>query len=77
MSAACADHRRRKGQQAVRRELEVLRDVTLAVAERDVVCVVGPSGSGKTTLLRCIALLEEPSEGRVIMNGASISSAGA
>jgi ABC-type polar amino acid transport system ATPase subunit len=30
---------------------------------------VGPSGSGKTTLLRCFALLETPSEGRVIMDG--------
>src|SRR5438270_11689254 len=48
---------------------QVLTRVSLAVAEREVVCSVGPSGSGKTTLLRCLALLEEPSEGRVIMNG--------
>jgi ABC-type polar amino acid transport system ATPase subunit len=48
---------------------QVLTRVTLSVAEREVVCIVGPSGSGKTTLLRCLALLEEPSEGRVIMNG--------
>ena len=44
---------------------QVLTRVSLAVSEREVVCVVGPSGSGKTTLLRCLALLEEPSEGRV------------
>jgi ABC-type polar amino acid transport system ATPase subunit len=54
---------------------EVLRGVSLPVAEQDVVCVVGPSGSGKTTLLRCLALLEEPSGGRVVMNGIAISSA--
>lgn len=48
---------------------QVLTRVSLAVAEREVVCIVGPSGSGKTTLLRCLALLEEPSEGRVIMAG--------
>ena len=48
---------------------QVLTGVSLAVAEREVVCIVGPSGSGKTTLLRCLALLEEPSEGRVVMNG--------
>jgi ABC-type polar amino acid transport system ATPase subunit len=48
---------------------QVLTRVSLAVSEREVVCVVGPSGSGKTTLLRCLALLEEPSEGRVTMNG--------
>jgi ABC-type polar amino acid transport system ATPase subunit len=52
---------------------QVLTGVSLAVFERDVVCVVGPSGSGKTTLLRCLALLEEPSEGRVTMNGVLIS----
>src|SRR5437764_1224534 len=53
---------------------QVLTNVTLAVAERDVVCVVGPSGSGKTTLLRCLALLETPSEGRIAMQGTTISS---
>jgi polar amino acid transport system ATP-binding protein len=52
---------------------QVLTRVTLAVAERDVVCVVGPSGSGKTTLLRCLALLEKPSEGRIVMEGTTIS----
>ena len=53
---------------------QVLTRVTLPVMERDVVCIVGPSGSGKTTLLRCIALLETPSEGRVVMNGVPIAS---
>src|ERR1700738_2435419 len=51
----------------------VLRDVNLAVAEREVVCVIGPSGSGKTTLLRCMALLEAPREGRILMDGAMIA----
>jgi ABC-type polar amino acid transport system ATPase subunit len=41
--------------------------VNLAVSEGEVVCVIGPSGSGKTTLLRCLALLETPTEGRVVM----------
>ena len=53
---------------------EVLRNVDLAVAAREVVCVVGPSGSGKTTLLRCFALLEVPSAGTIEMNGAAIAS---
>ena len=52
----------------------VLSRVSLAVGEREVVCVVGPSGSGKTTLLRCLALLEEPSEGRIVMRGNVIAS---
>src|SRR5262245_18201394 len=53
---------------------QVLTRVSLAVSERDVVCVVGPSGSGKTTLLRCLALLEVPSEGSVSMSGQVIAS---
>lgn len=51
----------------------VLNSVSLAVREREVVCVVGPSGSGKTTLLRCLALLETPSGGTVEMLGKTIS----
>ena len=54
-------------------EHQVLTRVRLPVMERDVVCVVGPSGSGKTTLLRCLALLEMPSEGRIVMEGTAIS----
>jgi ABC-type polar amino acid transport system ATPase subunit len=54
---------------------EVLRRVCLAVAPKDVVCVIGPSGSGKTTLLRCFALLEQPTGGTVAMNGVTIASA--
>jgi ABC-type polar amino acid transport system ATPase subunit len=53
---------------------QVLTRVTLAIGARDVVCVVGPSGSGKTTLLRCLALLEVPSEGRVLMHSNVIAS---
>jgi polar amino acid transport system ATP-binding protein len=54
--------------------VEVLRRVSLGVAQGEVVCVIGPSGSGKTTLLRCLALLETPSEGRILMNGVTIAS---
>jgi ABC-type polar amino acid transport system ATPase subunit len=53
---------------------EVLRRVNLAVAPKDVVCVIGPSGSGKTTLLRCLALLEQPTGGTVAMNGVRVAS---
>ena len=52
---------------------QVLTRVSLPVMERDVVCVVGPTGSGKTTLLRCLALLERPSEGTVVMDGTAIA----
>jgi ABC-type polar amino acid transport system ATPase subunit len=54
--------------------VEVLRRVSLDVVEREVVCIIGPSGSGKTTLLRCLALLEQPSDGWIRMNGTTIGS---
>jgi ABC-type polar amino acid transport system ATPase subunit len=49
--------------------LEVLKGVDLLVAERELVFVIGPSGSGKSTLLRCLNRLEEPSAGRIVVDG--------
>jgi ABC-type polar amino acid transport system ATPase subunit len=54
--------------------LEVLRGIQIEVAKGEVVCVIGPSGSGKSTLLRCLALLEEPTRGRIHMEGELIAS---
>jgi len=45
--------------------LHVLKDVSLSVEPREVVCVIGRSGSGKSTLLRCINFLEQPTQGRI------------
>ncbi len=50
-------------------ESEVLHDIDLDVAAGEVVCIIGPSGSGKSTLLRCLAFLEEPSQGIVTIMG--------
>lgn len=50
-------------------EVEVLRDVDLAVQPGEVLAIIGPSGSGKTTLLRCIAHLEHPTSGHVEVAG--------
>jgi polar amino acid transport system ATP-binding protein len=52
--------------------VEVLRDVSLAVAPGEVVVVIGPSGSGKTTLLRCINLLEKFESGMIEIDGEPI-----
>jgi polar amino acid transport system ATP-binding protein len=49
------------------KKLEVLRDISLTVAEGEVVCVIGPSGGGKSTFLRCINRLEEATSGEVRM----------
>ncbi len=53
--------------------LEVLKAVDLEVAVGDVVCVIGPSGSGKSTMLRCVNRLEEPTSGRVELDGVNIT----
>ena len=54
-------------------ETHVLKDVDLAVDEREVVVVIGPSGSGKSTLLRCANRLEEIQGGEVRIQGQSIT----
>jgi polar amino acid transport system ATP-binding protein len=51
---------------------EVLRGIDFIVQPGEVVCVIGPSGSGKSTLLRSVNMLEEPSGGRVIIEGIDI-----
>jgi len=56
------------------RPLKVLDAVDLSVAPESFVAVVGPSGSGKTTLLGLLAGLDEPSAGRVLLNGQDIFS---
>ncbi|MGY4474838.1 amino acid ABC transporter ATP-binding protein [Bradyrhizobium sp. USDA 3364] len=53
--------------------LSVLDDVSLSVAEGEIVSLIGPSGSGKTTFLRCLALLEEISAGEIRVNGTTVA----
>jgi polar amino acid transport system ATP-binding protein len=52
--------------------VEVLRGVDLTVNAREVVSIIGSSGSGKTTLLRCVNLLEEFQDGRILLDQESI-----
>ncbi|MCE0508842.1 MULTISPECIES: amino acid ABC transporter ATP-binding protein [Microbacterium] len=52
---------------------EVLKGIDLTVTKGEVVCVIGPSGSGKSTLLRSVNLLEEPTDGKVLIEGIDIT----
>jgi len=52
--------------------LHVLKDVSIEVQPREVVCLIGRSGSGKSTLLRCINFLEDPSRGTIEVDGIRI-----
>lgn len=50
----------------------VLDDVSLSIAEHEVVCLIGASGSGKSTLLRCVADLVDFDTGEILLDGVSI-----
>jgi ABC-type sugar transport system ATPase subunit len=50
-------------------KVEAVRDVSLSIADRELVVFVGPSGCGKSTLLRMIAGLEEISSGELMIGG--------
>ena len=52
--------------------LHVLKNISLEVMPREVVCLIGRSGSGKSTLLRCINFLEEPSHGTIEVDGIKV-----
>ncbi|GAA3998169.1 amino acid ABC transporter ATP-binding protein [Allokutzneria multivorans] len=53
--------------------LEVLKGIDLTVKRGEVVCIIGPSGSGKSTMLRCVNLLEEPTAGKVVVDGVELT----
>jgi putative ABC transport system ATP-binding protein len=54
-------------------ETFALRGVSMSLAAGEVVAVVGPSGSGKSTLLACLAGLDEPDGGHVVVGGNRIT----
>jgi putative ABC transport system ATP-binding protein len=56
--------------------LTILHPLDLIVPSGQFVAVVGPSGSGKSTLLGLIAGLDDPSSGRILIDGADITGLG-
>ncbi len=55
-------------------DLEVLKGITETIKDGEVVCVIGASGSGKSTFLRCLNMLEEPTSGKIMIDGEQINS---
>jgi putative ABC transport system ATP-binding protein len=54
-------------------EVRAVTDVSLAVAAGEFIAVMGPSGCGKSTLLHLAGALEQPSAGRVLVNGQDLA----
>ena len=53
--------------------IHVLKDVNLEVKEGEKLVIIGPSGSGKSTTVRCMNFLEEPTKGKVFINGEQLT----
>ena len=49
-----------------------LDDVSFEAPAGSIIALVGPNGAGKTTLLRCMAGLERPMDGRVLVDGVDV-----
>lgn len=55
-----------------RSDQQVLRGVSVKVADSDLLVIIGPSGSGKSSLLRCINRLDDIDSGEILLGGQSI-----
>ena len=55
-------------------ETQALRGVNLTIENGEFTALVGPSGSGKTTLLQMIGCLDQPTSGKVFVNGKDVTS---
>ena len=58
------------------REVLALQNTSFSVAPNEFITILGPSGCGKSTILKIVAGLEEPSSGRVILDGKEIMGPG-
>ena len=52
--------------------IQALNDISLHVDDKEYVCILGPSGCGKSTLIRCVAGIDQPSSGEILIDGQSV-----
>jgi len=57
-------------------DIHALNDLTLNVSKGEMLCLYGPSGSGKSTLLNIIGGLDNPTSGRIIVDGIDLTKLG-
>ena len=48
--------------------INLFNNLNIKIKEGELVALVGPSGSGKSSLLHLLALLDEPTQGKIIIN---------
>lgn len=52
--------------------VEALKNVNISIGKGDIYGIIGMSGAGKSTLVRCMNFLEQPTEGKVLIEGKSL-----
>lgn len=55
-------------------QVVALKDASTVIRDGDIFGIIGMSGAGKSTLLRCLCLLEQPTEGHILLDGRDLSS---
>lgn len=54
-------------------KIEVLKDISIEIADGEFAVILGPSGSGKSTLMNILSGLEKADSGKIIVNGENLS----
>ena len=54
-------------------EVKAVDNINLTIKEKEFIGILGSSGSGKSTLMHLIGLLEQPTSGRILLEGKDVS----